>query len=209
VDWVTISSLATAAGTLVLAVATYASVRSANRAARVAEQSLLAQVRPLLMTSHWDDPVQKVGFMDEKWLRVEGGRAVAEAASDAVYLAISVRNAGSGIAVMHGWRLWPDARIGDVEMPPLETFIRLTRDLYVAAGDCGFWQGTFRDPGSEEFVAARRAIESRTRMAVDVLYSDELGGQRVITRFGLAPRDDTGWIAGVSHHWHVDSQAPR
>ena len=33
-DWVTISALATAVGTLVLALATFASVRSANRAAR-------------------------------------------------------------------------------------------------------------------------------------------------------------------------------
>ena len=39
-DWVTISSLATAGGTLVLAVATFASVRSANRAARTAELAL-------------------------------------------------------------------------------------------------------------------------------------------------------------------------
>ena len=37
-DWVTISSLATAGGTLVLAVATFSSVRSANRSARVAER---------------------------------------------------------------------------------------------------------------------------------------------------------------------------
>jgi len=36
-DWVTISSLATAGGTLVLAAGTFASVRSANRASRVAE----------------------------------------------------------------------------------------------------------------------------------------------------------------------------
>jgi len=40
VNWVTISSLATAAGTMILAVATFASVRSANNAARVAERSL-------------------------------------------------------------------------------------------------------------------------------------------------------------------------
>ena len=46
-DWVTISSLATAGGTLVLALATFGSVRSANRSARVAEESLLASVRPL------------------------------------------------------------------------------------------------------------------------------------------------------------------
>jgi len=35
-DWVTISALATAGGTLILAVSTFASVRSANRAARAA-----------------------------------------------------------------------------------------------------------------------------------------------------------------------------
>jgi hypothetical protein len=209
VDWVTISSLATAAGTLVLAIATYGSVRSANRAARVAEQSLLAQVRPLLMPSRFDDPAQKVNFMEREHLRVEGGRGEAGVTSDAVYLAVSVRNAGNGIAVMHGWRFWPERRPGREDPPPLDGFVRLTRDLYVAAGDVGFWQGTFRDPGSEEFAAARRAVERHDQLTVDVLYGDELGGQRVITRFALAPREDGGWWATVSRHWHVDGPAPR
>jgi hypothetical protein len=50
-DWVTISSLATAGGTLILAVATDGSVQSANRSARVAELSLPAGVRPVLIPS--------------------------------------------------------------------------------------------------------------------------------------------------------------
>ena len=62
IDWVTISSLATAGGTLVLAVATFASVRSANRAARAAEESLLDGLRPLLVTSRLQDPPEKVSF---------------------------------------------------------------------------------------------------------------------------------------------------
>ena len=41
-DWVTISAIASAGGTLVLAAATFSSVKSANRAARVAERSLMA-----------------------------------------------------------------------------------------------------------------------------------------------------------------------
>ena len=49
-DWVTISALATAGGTLVLALATFASVRSANRAARVAERSLLSRELTMLRT---------------------------------------------------------------------------------------------------------------------------------------------------------------
>lgn len=83
-DWVTLSSLATAAATLVLALATFASVRSANRATRVAERSLLAGLRPLLLLSRLDDPPQKIGFVDDKWFRAEGGRGIAEASDSAV-----------------------------------------------------------------------------------------------------------------------------
>jgi hypothetical protein len=77
-DWVTISSLATAGGTLVLAGATFASVRSANRASRVTERSLLAGLRPLLVPSRPDDAPQKVGFVDGKWLRVAGSSGPAD-----------------------------------------------------------------------------------------------------------------------------------
>jgi hypothetical protein len=209
VDWVTASSLATAGGTLVLAVATFASVRAGNRAARLTERSLLASTRPLLMPSRLGDPDQKVGFMEGRWFHVAGGAAVAESSGDVVYLAISVRNAGNGIAVMHGWHLHTGRRSGDDPMPPLDSFTRLTRDLYVAAGDAGFWQGTFRDPTTDAFAAARAAVEARSPLTVDVLYGDEEGGQRVVTRFALAARDDGAWLATVSRHWHLDRPGPR
>jgi hypothetical protein len=48
-DLATIAGLGTAAGTLVLAVATFSSTRSANRAARVAERTLLLGLRPALV----------------------------------------------------------------------------------------------------------------------------------------------------------------
>ncbi|MBJ7594445.1 MAG: hypothetical protein JF886_06195 [Candidatus Dormibacteraeota bacterium] len=91
-DWATISSLATAAGTLVLGVATFASVRSANRAARAAEGSLLAGLRPLLVPSRIDDSQQKVPSIDQHWVRVEGGHAVTEVTPEAIYMAFSLRN---------------------------------------------------------------------------------------------------------------------
>jgi hypothetical protein len=58
IDWVAASSIATAVATLVLAFATFASVRSANRAARATETSLLAGLRPVLMPSRPEDPPQ-------------------------------------------------------------------------------------------------------------------------------------------------------
>lgn len=205
----TISALATAAGTLVLAMATYASVRSANRAARVAERTLLVGLRPVLVPSRLDDPPQKVGFVDDRWLTVRGGCGAAEATESAVYLAISVRNAGAGIAVLHGWRVYVDRHISDDHPQQLEEFTRLTRDIYVPAGDVGFWQGVFRDPTASDFAPTAEAIAARTALTVDILYGDHEGGQRTVTRFALLPRDDGVWLAAAGRHWNLDRDDPR
>jgi hypothetical protein len=209
-DWATISALATAGGTLVLAGATFASVRSANRAARAAEASLLAGLRPLLVPSRLDDPQQKVSFVDGKWLVVSGGSGHAEVGGEAIYLALSIRNVGTGIAVLHGWHFSPDFVAGRNDHLPPEEFTRLTRDIYVPVGDVGFWQGSFRDPASPEFATARRAIEAHERVTVDILYGDFEGGQRVISRFALLPREDgNGYIAAAGRHWNIDRAEPR
>jgi hypothetical protein len=214
-DWVTISALASAGGTLVLAGVTVASVRSANRAARVAEQSLLAGQRPLLVQSRIEDAPIKAGFQDDVWFSVPGGQGVASATDKAVYFVIAVRNVGTGIAVLHGWHLIPELVFepgAHVSPPPLEDFTTLTRDLYVAPGDVGFWQGSFRDPASDGYRAARRAVEARHRMGVDILYGDFEGGQRMISRFMLTPRETdegTRWYAAVGRHWNVDRPDPR
>jgi hypothetical protein len=91
----------------------------------------------------------------------------------------------------------------------VDEFVRLTRDLYIGPADVGFWQGTFRDPSSQEFTAARDAIASRQPLTVELLYGDHEGGQRTISRFALLPRDDGGWIATVARHWNVDRPDPR
>jgi hypothetical protein len=207
-DWVTISALATAGGTLVLAGATFSSVKSGNRAARVAERSLLAAQRPLLMHSKMADDTQKVGFADGTWLTVPGGGGDVQVTNDGVYLAMSLRNVGSGMAVLHAWTMHPNTELPN-EAPPLERFHRLTRDLYVPASDVGFWQGVLRDPEAEEFQTARDAIEAPQRIVIDVLYGDPEGGQRVISRFGLTPHEDGRWIAAAARHWHLDRPDPR
>ena len=99
-DWTTISALSTAGGTLVLAAATFASVRTAHRAARATERALLAGIRPVLVPSRMQDPPEKVGFVDDHWIRVDGGRAVVEVTEESIYIAIALRNVGSGLAVL-------------------------------------------------------------------------------------------------------------
>src|SRR5580658_1501271 len=143
VDWVTVSSLATGAGTLVLAVATFAAVRSSNRSARIAEVALQEQRRPILAPSRLEDPKQKIMFLEGHWVTAEGGRAAVEHIDGTVFLAISLRNVGSGIAVCQGWsvRAGGTATGNFPTHAPLENFRLQSRDLYVPAGDIGMWQG--------------------------------------------------------------------
>jgi hypothetical protein len=208
-NWVMISAITTGGGTLVLAGATFASVRSANRASRAAEQSLLSGLRPLLMTSRSQDPVLKVGFADNHFVELPGGSATAEATDSAVYLTMSVRNVGNGIAILHGWRVELSRDLSGMTRPDVSEFHRLTRDLYVAVGDVSFWQGAYRDPADPEFTEVSDRIVKRERLLLDILYGDHQGGQRVVSRFSLIPRDDGGWFATVVRHWNIDQPDPR
>src|SRR5437660_8172599 len=146
------------------------SVRSAHRTARATERALLASIRPVLVPSRLEDPPEKVGFQDNHFVRVEGGRAVAEVADEAIYLAIALRNVGTGLAVLDRWDFYPERqRGGDATYRDPSTFRRLTRDLYVPAGDLGFWQGAFREPADPIFDIARAAIERRESLTIDLM----------------------------------------
>jgi hypothetical protein len=102
IDW---ASWGTAVGTLVLAAATFASVRSGNRAGRNAERALQAGLRPVLFASRPHETVQKVRWGDGHWAALPSGRAVLEEIDGVIYMAMSLLNVGSGIAVILGWRL--------------------------------------------------------------------------------------------------------
>jgi hypothetical protein len=209
-DWVTISSLATAGGTLVLAVATFSSVRSANRSARVAERSLEVGLRPVLIPSRDEDPSERVRFGDGQLLTVPGHGAALEVAKGNVYLAIGLRNGGSGLAVIHGWRAAVVVSNTPHERPDLDEFRRQQRDLYIPAGETGFWQGAIRDSSDPSYDELRTAAQTEARVGVDLLYGDHEGGQRTITRFSIAPWPDVdGELAEVIRYWNVDRDDPR
>jgi hypothetical protein len=222
IDWATVSSLATAAGTLVLAVATFSSVRSANRTARSAERALQVGLRPVLFASRPQDLDQKIRWGDDHWGRLGGGRAIVETVGDVVYLAISLRNVGSGLAVLRGWRV----EVGDIAISPTaaleqrrtglarpdpDQFRMQGRDLYVPPGDVSFWQAAIREVDDADRDGVTAVIEGRKLLMVDLLYGDHEGGQRTISRFGVShlPGDDSDWVCAVVRHWNLDRDDPR
>jgi hypothetical protein len=218
-DWVTISSLATAGGTLVLAVATFSSVKSGTRSARLAERSLLAGVQPVLIPSREDDAPERIRFGDGQVLRVSGHGGALELAEENgnLYMAIALRNGGAGLAVIHGWRIEAQGdsrlealRAGRFEAPEADSFRRQQRDLYIPAGYTGFWQGAIRDRQDADYASVRSAAESREPVLVDLMYGDHEGGQRTIARFTISPWEELdGERADVVRYWNVDRDDPR
>jgi len=215
-DWPTIASLATAGGTLVLAVATFSSVRSGQRSTRIAERStqiaeraLLIGLRPVLVPSRVTDPPEAVRFVEGRLVTVHGGMAAVERDGENYYFVIPLRNVGTGLAVLQGWHVSAlRPRAEDRYADPAE-FRRQARDLYVPAGDTGFWQGAVREPDDRFREGLREAFLAGELLTIDLLYGDHEGGQRTISRFVVAREDDGQWRCSVVRHWVLEGVDPR
>jgi hypothetical protein len=210
VNWETISSLATATGTLVLAIATFSAVRSASRSARIAEVALREQRRPILTHSRLSDPPQKLMFAGGHWVSPAGGYSTAEYVDGHVYLSISLRNVGNGIAVCQAWTVFAqtDTLGTRPDHAPVEELRQQTRDLYIPPGDIGMWQGALRDAHDPLLTEVAAAINAGEPIGVELLYSDQIGEQRTITRFGLLPAGESR-VTSMTRHWHLDWTGPR
>ncbi len=70
------------------------------------------------------------------------------------------------------------------------------------------WQGALRHPDDQVRAGIVDEIETGQSIAVELLYSDQVGLQRTISRFSLVPAGDT-WIASLNRHWYLDWEGPR
>jgi hypothetical protein len=215
-DWSTIASLATAGGTLVLAVATFSSVRFgqrstalAERSTAIAERALLLGLRPVLAPSRVTDPPETVRFGDGRMVSVEGGMAAVEREGANYYFVIPLRNVGNGLAVLQAWRFSASEPRLESEHADPSAHRAQTRDLYVPAGDTGFWQGAVREPDDPFRAGLDEAFQAGAVLTVDLLYGDHEGGQMTISRFILTREDDGHWRPGVVRHWALEGADPR
>jgi hypothetical protein len=208
-DWATIASFATAAGTLVLAAATFSAVRSSNRSARIAERSFQIGLRPILAPSRLEDAPQKVMFVDQHWVTLEGGQAVVEEIDGVIYLAMLIRNVGRGMAVIESWYPYASTALATDEQAGADDFRAQTRALWVPPGDVAFWQGALREPTESIFESMRTGIVSGA-VSIDLLYRDHEGGQRTISHFSMVRRGDdregqeATWWSSLGNHRSLD-----
>jgi hypothetical protein len=218
-DW---AEGATAIGTLVLAVATFSSVRSGNRQGRNAERALNAGLRPVLFSSRLHETTQKIRWGDDHWAMLETGHAVLEEKDGVIYMAISLLNVGAGIAELQGWRvdtsrtIDPHSSFEDMQRtnsqirPDPSAFRAQSRDLYSPPGELSFWQAAIRTPDDPDRSRMESALAGMGPILIDLLYSDQEGGQRTISRFSISRINVGGdaWYPSVVRHWFLD-QEPR
>jgi hypothetical protein len=212
-EWATIATFATAVGTLVLAVATFAAVHSANQTARIAEAAYRANLRPVLVTSRLEDPPLKMRWADDHWAHVPGGQGSVEFVDNNIYLALSLRNVGAGLAVPIGWCVFTEPLRGDTPHAEPDEFRMQTRDLFIAGDDVGFWQAAIRQATNDpQYGALRQRVVDSDQFTIDLLYGDQEGGQRTITRFLMAPLsrgEEARWYPSTVRHWNLDRPDPR
>ena len=199
--WSEASSFATGAGTLVLAVATFASVRSANRSARTAEQALQEARRPVLVHSQLRGPGAEDRLhrcpLDKRRRRSRGGRTPGRRHLSGHERAQRRRgHRGASRLVAR-----PGVVRADVDPAPEEDVHLLSRDLYVPAGDIGIWQGALRDPGtsSTEPCATSSKAVSRSRSNCTTPIASVASARSRASRSRL-PATKAGWPrwAGIS-----------
>jgi hypothetical protein len=158
-------------------------------------------------------------------VEVPGHGGAAEVHNGIIFMALGLRNGGSGLAVIHGWRarerwdaLTPGTERGRAnQRPELDEFREQQLDLFIPAGDSGFWQGALRDPALPGYDEVRDALREGRSVQIDLLYGDHEGGQRTIARFVIAPwptEDDRPAIdnpmrAIAVRYWTVDGHDPR
>jgi hypothetical protein len=146
---------------------------------------------------------------------VGNGQPLVRQDRQVIYLAIPLRNAGAGLAVLRGYRLQADpaaraaqdsggvARHLRGDPPPqARAFSAQQRDLLIGTSRAGFWQAALRDPAAVLHKEITHAIETQGRITVDLLYGDHEGGQPSVSRFVLLPEADS-WRCDAVRYWSL------
>ena len=97
--------------------------------------------------------------------------------------------------------------------PDPDSFRAQTRDLYSPPHDLSFWQAAIRTPDDPDRDRVEAALAGHDLLLIDLLYGDQDGGQRTISRFSIAqyPGSDheNEWSPAVVNHWYLDRDGPR
>jgi hypothetical protein len=166
--------------------ATQDALAEAREQTRISQQTLNAQIRPVLIDVPLDLAVEEPMFYPGRDDAVTGHRGAVHVgvSDDEVLISHPVRNAGVGLAMIRGISLEIGTAIGS---PPVSIV-----PANVAPGEHA--RVSFRmTPGDAAFAPVREVLVRNQSVSVIVAYSDLAGQQMTLSRFDLYYRDRAHW----------------
>ena len=141
-----------------------------------------------------------------------GAQASVELVDGSIYLAISLRNVGSGLAVIFGWCVHR-AGHADITHTEPEQFRMQTRDLYIAPGDIGFWQAAIREADDPDYAGSEpghpRCAALHDRPALRRPRGRAAHHHPLRHDPASQAEGETKWFPSVARHWNLDRPDPR
>lgn len=117
-----------------------------------------------------------------------------------VYLAVSIRNVGSGVAVLHGWHVQAGLQT-QRSHPPLEEFTTQNLDIYVAPDGNGLWLSALRDPAPGLITAPQCWLFSARWLRLSDMTENNAAREVCIWTYWVRPEAEEGFKALLARHW--------
>ena len=188
-DSATIASYATAAGTLVLAVATFSAVRSSNRFSphrrRVTPHQHAPTAHPVAVST---TPSKGCCGIHHHAAHINGRTPSSRKTAGSSIWRSDCETLVQVLPCSTGGTRCPIRRSKTCPTPQAEDFRRLTIDLYIPAGGSGYWEAAVREPDDPLRPGFMRALTERHPFMIDILYGDQQGRQRTISRYLSCPQ---------------------
>ena len=127
-------------------------------------------------------------------------------------LALATFASGSGCIMNQNASLEEMKAEDQTTRPDPDSFRPQTRELYSPPRDLSFWQAAIRTLDDPDRARVETALAGGPDpLLIDLLYGDQEGGQRTISRFSITryPGADDEWSASVVNHWYLDRDGPR
>jgi hypothetical protein len=174
--------------------ATQNALAEAREQTKISQQTLNAQIRPVLIDVPLEVVFEEPLFFpgrDDNLISRRGAVTVSVGANEAL-ISVPVRNAGVGLAIIRGISLEIGTEIG---APPVSIL-----PTNIAPGERG--RVSFRmTPGDAAYAPVVQVLARKQSVSVVVAYSDLAGGQITLSRYDLYHREQafSGWEVRQVH----------
>jgi hypothetical protein len=174
---------------------------SALLSARQMKRNLL----PIITPARPDGSKRVARFTPAKHVVLENADSFSQEDGERVYLAVCVRNIGSGVAVVRGVDANSTDEVKELApdgIPALRGLVRSERSLYLGPTEAAYLTMWATSSSSAGFDVVRRTVPAKGDLLLDLVYCDHAGRQLTVSRIELRWASDANrYVARLVKYW--------